>query len=196
MGNSAMTEILLIGGSAGSISVLLEVLPRLQDHLSFPLVVVVHRTPHPESMLEELLRFRSHLPVEEVYDKMILQEGCIYLVPADYHLLFENKQTVSLDCSEKINYSRPSIDVTFHSAAQTFGGRTVAILLSGANADGLEGLRYIAEKKGRVCVQDPETAEIAYMPRQALLNLEVDEVLKPNEMAAFINHLSNSNKLF
>jgi len=183
------TEILLIGGSAGSISVLLEVLPQLQDHLSFPLVVVVHRKSHPESMLEELLRFRSRLPVEEIYDKMTLKDACIYLVPADYHLLFEDKQMVSLDCSEKVNYSRPSIDVTFQSAAQIFKEHTAALLLSGGNADGIEGLRCIARKKGAVFVQDPETAEIAYMPRQALLNLQVDAVLEPGEMASFINQL-------
>ncbi|TYR34515.1 chemotaxis protein CheB [Sphingobacterium phlebotomi] len=190
--NRKTTEILLIGGSAGSISVLLEVLPHLNDHLSFPIMVVVHRKAHPESILEGLLGFRSRLPVEEAYDKMTLKANYIYLVPADYHLLFENKQMVSLDCSEKVNYSRPSIDVTFQSAAQIYMKHTVALLLSGANTDGLEGLRYIAQQQGTVLVQDPDTAEIAYMPQQALLNLQVDTVLKPEEMASFINQLSTN----
>ncbi len=190
MKNRKATEILLIGGSAGSISVLLEVLPHLNDHLSFPIMVIVHRQAHPESILEGLLAFRSRLPVEEAYDKMILKASRIYLVPADYHLLFEDKQMVSLDYSEKVNYSRPSIDVTFQSAAQIFMGHTTALLLSGANADGLEGLRCIAQQQGDVLVQDPDTAEIAYMPQQALLNLQVDAVLKPREMASFINQLS------
>ncbi len=192
MMNRKTTEILLIGGSAGSISVLLEVLPHLNDHLSFPIMVVVHRKAHPESILEGLLGFRSRLPVEEAYDKMTLKANYIYLVPADYHLLFENKQMVSLDCSEKVNYSRPSIDVTFQSAAQIYMKHTVALLLSGANTDGLEGLRYIAQQQGTVLVQDPDTAEIAYMPQQALLNLQVDTVLKPEEMASFINQLSTN----
>jgi len=187
------TEILLIGGSAGSISVLLEVLPDLQRQLSFPIVVIVHRKSHPESILEELLGFRSRIPVEEAYDKMTLKDGHIYLVPADYHLLFEDKRMVSLDFSEKVNYSRPSIDVTFQSAAQIFMEHTVALLLSGANADGLEGLRCVAQQGGRILVQDPDTAEIAYMPQQALFNLQVDAVLKPQEMAVFINQLNTKH---
>lgn len=193
MENRKATEILLIGGSAGSISVLLEVLPHLNDHLSFPIVVIVHRKSHPESILEGLLGVRSRLPVEEAYDKMTLKASYIYLVPADYHLLFENKQMVSLDCSEKVNYSRPSIDVTFQSAAQIFMEHTVALLLSGANTDGLGGLHCILQQQGTVLVQDPDTAEIAYMPQQALFNLQVDAVLKPREMASFINQLSEND---
>jgi|SRR5690606_7657209 len=192
MMNRKATEILLIGGSAGSISVLLKVLPHLNDHLSFPIMVVVHRKAYPESILEGLLGFSSRLPVEEAYDKMTMKASSIYVVPADYHLLFENKQVVSLDCSEKVNYSRPSIDVTFQSAAQIFMEHTVALLLSGANTDGLEGLRCIGQQQGTVLVQDPDTAEIAYMPQQALLNLRVDAVLKPEEMASFINQLSTN----
>src|SRR5690606_5126600 len=115
MENRKTKEILLIGGSAGSISVVLEVLPQLQDHLSIPVGEVVNSTSLSKIMLEELLRFRCRLPVEEVYDKMTFKDACNYLVPADYHLLFEIKRMVSLDCSEKVNYSRPSIDVTFQS---------------------------------------------------------------------------------
>lgn len=73
----------------------------------------------------------------------------IYIVPADYHLLFENKKTMSLDSSEKMNYSRPSIDVTFKSAAEVYGKTLVGILLSGANADGVEGLSYIKKITGK-----------------------------------------------
>lgn len=190
MRNRRETEVLLIGGSAGSISVLLEVLPHLNDELSFPIMVIVHRKAHPESILEGLLGFRSRLPVAEVYDKMTLKASRIYLVPADYHLLFEDKHLVSLDYSEKINYSRPSIDVTFQSAAQIFKEHTTALLLSGANIDGLEGLRCVAQQEGLILVQDPDTAEVAYMPQQAIHQLQVDAVLKPQDIAAFINQLS------
>lgn len=190
MKNRQETEILLIGGSAGSISVLLEILPYLNDDLSFPIMVVVHRKAHPESILEGLLGFRSRLPVMEAYDKMTLKASCIYLVPADYHLLFEDKSMVSLDYSEKVNYSRPSIDVTFQSAAQIFQEHTTALLLSGANTDGLEGLRSVVQHEGTILVQDPDTAEVAYMPQQAIRNLAVDAVLTPTGIAPFINQLS------
>lgn len=184
------TEIVLIGGSAGSISVLLEVLPNLAPQLSFPIMIVLHRKAHPESILEGLLGFRSRLPVHEIYDKMTLASSSIYLVPADYHLLFEDKHLISLDFSEKVNYSRPSIDVTFQSASQIFRGNTTALLLSGANNDGLEGLICIAQQGGQVLVQDPATAEVPYMPQQAIHGVSVDKVLKPKEIAPFINQLS------
>ncbi|MCH5598261.1 chemotaxis protein CheB [Niabella ginsengisoli] len=184
------TEILLIGGSAGSISVLLEILPHLNNQLSFPIVIVLHRKAYRESTMDTLLGFYSVLPVNEAYDKMALQKSCIYIAPADYHLLFENKEQIALDVSEKINYSRPSIDITFQSAAQVFKEHTTALLLSGANNDGMEGMRFIADHGGTVLVQDPNTAEFDYMPKQSIKNTDVNEVLKPKNMADFINHLA------
>lgn len=191
----ASTEILLIGGSAGSISVLLEMIPHLDKNLAFPVVIILHRKAHPESNLGDLLKFHSSLPVTEVEDKTSLNKSCIYLAPADYHLLLETKSLAALDSSEKVNYSRPSIDVSFQSAAVLFKQHTTALLLSGANADGMEGLRTIARYGGTVLVQDPVSAEFGYMPKQTLLNLEVDAVLKPSQMAIFINALNKKEQL-
>jgi len=182
-------ELLLIGGSAGSLKVLLELLPRLRSDLEFPIVIVLHRKADPDSILDVLLRNHTKLAVLEAEDKMELQKGTIYLAPPDYHLLFESKHLVSLDCSEKLNYSRPSIDVSFQSAALACKDKLVAILLSGANADGVEGLRYVKSQDGLVFVQDPDTAEVAYMPKQAILQTKVDAVLKPEDFADTINAL-------
>ncbi len=190
----ASTEILLIGGSAGSISVLLEIIPRLDKYLPFPVIIILHRKAHPESNLSELLKFHSSLPVAEVEDKTPLNAGCLYLAPADYHLLLETKSLAALDSSEKVNYSRPSIDVSFQSAAVLFKQHTAGLLLSGANADGMEGLLTIAAYGGTVLVQDPASAEFGYMPKQTLLNLEADAVLKPAQMAAFINNLNKKEQ--
>jgi two-component system chemotaxis response regulator CheB len=194
MVNKTSTEILMIGGSAGSISVLLKIIPNLRKDLSFPVIVVLHRKAHPESNLGDLLKAHSSLPVAEVEDKTLLRNGCIYLAPADYHLLLENKLMAALDSSEKVNYSRPSIDVSFQSAAVLFRQHTTALLLSGANADGMEGLLAIARYGGTVLVQDPLSAEFGYMPQQTLLNLEADAVLKPAEMAPFINRLNKKEQ--
>lgn len=182
-------KMLLIGGSAGSLKVILEMLPNLRNDLPFPIIIILHRKADPESVLDVLLTNYTKLPVVEAGDKMSLNAGTIYLAPPDYHLLFENQQLVSLDCSEKMNYSRPSIDVSFQSAAQIFTKSLVAILLSGANADGVEGLEYVKRRGGMLIVQDPATAEVEYMPKQALQRNEVDYVLKPSEMATFINKL-------
>ncbi len=191
--NRNRTEILLIGGSAGSIGVLLNMLPHLDKTLSFPVVIVLHRKAGNENTLNTLLEAYSSLPVIEAYDKLAMYPGCVYLAPADYHLLFEDKEQIIIDLSEKINYSRPSIDVTFRSAAHIFRENTTALLLSGANNDGVEGMLSVARYGGIVLLQDPDTAEVSYMPRQALLNVKADEILKPGNMARFFNQLNTKN---
>lgn len=179
----------MIGGSAGSIHVLLEILPRLNANTSLSIVIIVHRKAHTESTLSMLLNAYSKLPVLEVVDKMVLERGKIYLAPADYHLLFERDSSMSLDVSEKINFSRPSIDVSFYSAAQAFREGAVGLLLSGANSDGVQGLAHIARYGGTICVQDPNTAEADFMPKRAMQQLAIRNVLIPQDMADYINNL-------
>ncbi|RYD73665.1 MAG: chemotaxis protein CheB, partial [Sphingobacteriales bacterium] len=118
--------------------------------------------------------------------------GTVYIAPADYHLLLEQNETFSLDYSEKVNYSRPSIDVTFQSAAEVFKNGLVCILLSGSNADGVEGLKAANNSGGLVVVQNPDTAIMPYMPQQALNSLKNSVVLNAFDMANFINKLANA----
>ena len=96
-------RILVIGGSAGCLKVLLEVLPNLELGLPFPIVIIVHRKSHPDSVLTKLLANSTAMEVIEVEDKETIMPGCIYFVPPDYHMLFESETLVSLDFSEKIN---------------------------------------------------------------------------------------------
>ncbi|QIG88777.1 chemotaxis protein CheB [Chryseobacterium sp. POL2] len=187
--NEANTELVIIGGSAGSLQVILEMIKKLDIDLGFPMVLVVHRKAQSTSLLPILMTQISALKVKEVEDKTELDKKCIYIAPADYHLLFESKNKVSLDASEKVNYSRPSIDVSFKSAAETFGKNVVAILLSGANADGTEGLEYIKKNKGKVWIQNPDTAEVDYMPKQAIRNVEFDCIFEAEDLAQKINRL-------
>jgi two-component system chemotaxis response regulator CheB len=88
-----------------------------------------------------------------------------------------------------MNYSRPSIDVTFRSAAEIYGEHMVGILLSGANADGVEGLCYIQKNNGQVWIQDPETAEVEYMPKHAVEEIDYDLIITPDNLADYINQL-------
>lgn len=185
------TKVVVIGGSAGSIHVLIEVLPYLEPDSLWTVVIVLHRKAHPESTLGMLLNAYCKVPVLEVVDKMPLEKGKVYLAPADYHLLFEKDGCMSLDVSEKVNFSRPSIDVAFYSAAQVFGDNAIGLLLSGANSDGVEGLAHIAQYGGTICVQDPATAEVDFMPRQALNKLKVEHVLAPKDIAHYINKLND-----
>ncbi len=184
-----LRKVVVIGGSAGSLEVLLNVLPKLEDIGSVGIVIVLHRRNSDDNILEELLRMKSGLPIKEIEDKTKLKPNRIHVAPSDYHLLFETDFTLSLDISEKVNYSRPSSDIAFESAAETFGQNLVAILLSGANADGSNGLIAVNNAGGTSIVQLPETAEVPFMPEHALEVASPRLVLKPSEMTSFINNL-------
>ena len=182
-------RLLIIGGSAGSLDVLLKLLPALQVPLAIAIVVVLHRRRTPGSELSDLLATRTKAPVKEIGDKELLQGGCIYIAPTEYHILFETNSTISLDYSEKVNYSRPSIDVAFESAAEVYGAELACLLLSGANGDGARGMRLANEKGATVGVQDPKTSDSPQMPTEALLMTATATVLSPEDMAAFVDAL-------
>jgi two-component system chemotaxis response regulator CheB len=184
-------KLVIFGGSAGSLDALLKILPRFERELSFAIAIVMHRKSGEDTTLEELISFKTSLQVNETEDKTEMLPGHIYIAPADYHLLFEKNGVLSLDASEKINFSRPSIDVSFESAADAYGQAVAAILLSGANADGTEGLKAIQNAGGIIAVQSPETAEIPFMPQHALTNIPAVKVIRVTEIADFIMSFSH-----
>lgn len=186
-----MTKVnaLMIGGSAGSLEVLLKVLPGLKPDLSFAIIIILHRKTGMDELLTNLLAFRTAIPVIELEEKQEIRAGIIYIAPSDYHLLIEKDRTFSLDRSEKVNYSRPSIDLAFESAAEIFKTALAGLLLSGANADGVAGLMCIQKRGGRVMIQDPASASVPYMPAKAEEMMNVDAKLRVEEMADYINQL-------
>jgi len=186
---SEIKRLLVIGGSAGSLEVLLQILPGIREHLNIAIIIVLHRRSTNDSALQALLATKTTWNIKEAEEKEMIKPERIYIAPPDYHLLIENDHTFSLDDSEKVNYSRPSIDVTFECAATVYGGKVTGLLLSGANGDGVEGLKQIKKNGGSVAVQNPDDAEIPFMPQQALLHIRVDQVLKNNVIADFINNL-------
>jgi two-component system chemotaxis response regulator CheB len=137
-------------------------------------------------LLIDILSNRTDFLVKEAEDKEEILPQVIYIAPADYHLLIERDRTFSLDDSERVNYSRPSIDVTFQSGAEVYGDRAIALLLSGASEDGVEGLLSIRKNGGLVAVQDPASALVAWMPQQALDKMPVDVLLNPDNLDAFM----------
>ena len=182
-------EAIWIGGSAGSLDVLLKVLPQLKEEINFSIVIVLHRKPGADMLLTDLLSSRTNIPVKDIEEKDAVEGGVIYLAPSDYHLLLEKDATFSLDHSEKVNYSRPSIDVAFESAAEIYKEKLVGLLLSGANADGVAGLLKIKKLGGRVIIQHPDSAKVSYMPAQARLCVDYDAMLQIEEIADWINKL-------
>ena len=182
-------EALIIGGSAGSLDVLFKLLPAINTTINFPIIIIVHRKQGTDSILSNLLATKTLLKVKEVEEKEKILKGSVYIVPSDYHLLIEKDHTFSLDYSEKVNYSRPSIDVTFQSAAEVYKDKLVCLLLSGSNADGVNGLITVKRYGGLAIVQDPITAQVDYMPAQAISRAKIDKVLAISEMADYINAL-------
>ncbi|WP_247236611.1 chemotaxis protein CheB [Telluribacter sp. SYSU D00476] len=191
MAQNAITpyQYVVLGGSAGSLEVILNLVERLPEHLNAVIIIVIHRKNDKDSILQELIANRTRLSVREVEDKDPIQFNTIYLAPPDYHLLIENKELFSLDSSEKIHYSRPSIDVTFESVAEVFGKSVIGVLLSGANADGAAGLAQIKRSGGYTIAQNPATAEVAYMPQQAINLTEVNDIVNADELADVLKQL-------
>lgn len=178
----AKYKVVVIGGSAGSLEVILKILAGIHGPIQQSIVIVVHRKHSSDSILADLLSDKADMPVREVEDKEPVLPATIYIAPPDYHLLFESTSMFALDSSEKMHYSRPSIDVTFESAAEMFGPACVGILLSGANADGAMGLKRIREAGGLAMVQDPATAEVDYMPAQAVKLGAAEMVVEGNKI--------------
>lgn len=186
---TSLPKTLVIGGSAGSLDVLLHLIPQLDPACGLAIVIVLHRKSEYDTLLSDLLAAKSTIAVKEAEEKDLLVAGMVYVAPADYHLLIEPDGTLTLDYSEKVHYSRPSIDVTFMSAAEVLGPRLACLLLSGANMDGAEGMAVAQSMGAIVAVQDPASAEVPYMPKAALTATAVDHILKPHDMLAWVKSL-------
>ena len=179
-------ELIIIGGSSGSLEVILKLMPSLQKPFSIPVIIVVHRINNADSGLSELLSSRTNLLVKEAEEKDLIEPGCIYIAPSDYHLLLEADNTFSLDVSEKVNFSRPSIDVSFESAATLFKDKLLCIMLSGANADGAKGAAFAKSLGATIIVQEPEEALVAYMPIHVIEQVGKENTMTVKAIAEFL----------
>ncbi|MCS7086944.1 MAG: chemotaxis protein CheB, partial [Bacteroidia bacterium] len=138
---------------------------------------------------KEALEIKSVLPVVEPNDKDFIEPGKVFIAPANYHLLIENKERFALAVTELIQYSRPSIDVLFDSCADVFGRAALSIVLSGANKDGAFGVKRIKKKGGFVIVQDPQECSMTTMPEAAINAVEPDMILPSMKIVEFLNRL-------
>jgi two-component system chemotaxis response regulator CheB len=187
--------ITVVGTSWGGLAALRELVSCLPENLSVPVVLIQHRHKMSDDALPRLLQDRTPLPVCEAEDKMPMEPGRVYVAPADYHLLVEPDSYFTLSVEEPVRYSRPSIDVTFTSAADAFGARTIGVVLTGANADGAEGLKRIAGRGGAALVQEPVTAESPAMPAAALKAVPKARVMTLNLIGSVIAELASLPEL-
>jgi len=169
-------ELVAIGASWGGLSAIERVLESLPAGFAAAVVIVLHRQRGNDGRLAELLAGRCALNVAEAEDKQALDPGLVLLAPPDYHLLVE-PGAIALSVDERVQFSRPSVDVLLHSAADAYGERAAGVVLTGANADGAAGLARIVARGGVAIVQDPATAERREMPAAALAATPTAHVL-------------------
>ncbi len=178
-----------IGASAGGGGALRTILSLLPGDYALPILIAQHLHPDDNGGFAENLARDVSLPVTSACDKQVIQAGHIYVAPANYHMLVERNGYIALTTDEKVNWSRPSIDVLFESAAYAWREKLIALILSGANSDGTEGLRTIKKLGGIALAQDPGTTEYPAMPWSAINAGVVDEILTLHEIGQRLTEL-------
>ncbi|WP_077048179.1 chemotaxis protein CheB [Pseudomonas sp. KK4] len=170
-------DAVVIGASAGGVEALLGILGPLRKGFALPIIVVLHLPNERRSQLAEVFARRVALPVLEAADKMAIEPGTLYFATPGYHLSVELDRSFSLSLEDRVHYSRPAIDFLFESAADAYGPRLAAVLLTGANRDGAHGLAEVKRQGGLTIVQDPDEAQVATMPQAALDIHQPDHIL-------------------
>jgi two-component system, chemotaxis family, protein-glutamate methylesterase/glutaminase len=191
----ATYKAVVIGGSAGSMDVLLQLFSYIPETFCLPIIIVTHLHPLDAGEMVRFFGQRTALKVREASDKEQIQAGYIYFPPADYHVLVEQDRTFSLSVDSKVNYARPSIDVLFESAAVAWDGDLVGIILTGANFDGAAGISAIKKYGGLTLAQDPLEASYAVMPQAAITTGNIDRILAVHEIGQFLQRLSENNQI-
>lgn len=176
-------EAVAIGVSAGGMKALPVLLAPLPADLPLAVLIVQHMGPDTDhEFFLAYLRQNTKLKVTEAGEREPVEPGIVYVAPANYHLLIERNRTLSLSIDDKVNYSRPSIDVLFESAARTYHDSLIGVILTGASSDGAAGLKAIKEYGGLTIVQDPTTAESPFMPAAAIRSCQVDLIVTLEEI--------------
>jgi two-component system, chemotaxis family, protein-glutamate methylesterase/glutaminase len=186
-------DLVVIGGSAGGIEVLKVLLATLPARFAPAVMIVTHLPPDSPSYLVAALAYRCALPVLEPDAGELILPGRVHVAPAGYHMLVEVDRTVALSTDAAVRFSRPSIDVLFESAAEVYGERLLAILLSGANDDGAHGLERVRACGGTAWVQEPDSAASPEMPRAAIARGVADAIYNPETLAKRLAALPTSS---
>jgi len=185
---------IVIGVSAGGMNALGQIIPRLPADFPLPVIVVQHISPQSDNYMIRHFNNISKIRVKEADEKEKIKPGTVYFAPPNYHLMVENDFTFSLSVEERVNFSRPSIDVLFDTAVEAYWGSLIGIILTGANNDGSNGLKRIKECGGFTIVQNPDNSEVSAMPEAALKLVKVDKILDVDKIAGFLMKLVATDK--
>ncbi len=169
-------DLIVIGTSAGGVDAVSTLLAGLPADLPASVLVIQHQLAGSIPYLVDILRRHSTLPVTWAEEGAAVEHGHVYVAPPDSHLLLTDGH-LRLDGGARENYSRPSIDRTFRSAAELYGPRAIGVVLTGMLDDGARGLAAIRAAGGRAVVQDPTTAAFPELPTNALRVAGADRTL-------------------
>lgn len=180
---SGASRLVVVGASWGGLEAIGRLLGGLPGRIGSAVAVVQHRgAATPEGAMRHYLASRCALEVVDVEDKIPIEADRVYIGPPDYHLLVDDG-VFGLSLEAPVAFSRPSIDVLFETAADCYGPHLVAVVLTGANADGSRGAVAVKAAGGTVLVQDPEEAERREMPDAAIRTGAVDGVYQIDRLA-------------
>ncbi len=178
MSNKNGYEAVVVGVSAGGMDALPRILKPLPKDFQLPIIIVQHTHPSgDDGFFVRYLNQRCQLEVSEATNNESIEKGKVYLAPADHHLFIDKDKSIALSTTNRVNHSRPSIDVLFHSAADVYQSGVIGIILTGATADGAKGMKSIDDNGGITIAQDPQTAKSAVMPNAAIEACEIDYIL-------------------
>ena len=184
-----MYKAVVIGGSAGSFQVITRILNALPKNYPLPVLLSLHRLKHVRSGFVEALSIKSAIEITEPFDKDSIKPGKAYLAPSNYHMYIELNKKIALSTEEPVNHSRPSIDLTFETAAQAYRDKLVGIVLSGANRDGAYGLKKVKQLGGLAIVQDPNDCQVKTMTEASLKMTPVDHIFTTQQIINFLQGL-------
>jgi two-component system chemotaxis response regulator CheB len=164
-------DIVVIGISTGGPQGLKVMMPRLPADLPVAIAIVLHMPVGYTEMYAQKLNELTAMPVKEAAEGDVVRPGTILLAPAGRHLLFRRvgaRVVAHLDLRPLDTPHRPSVDVLFQSAAETFGARTLAVVMTGMGSDGRQGAAWIKAQGGRVLTESEESCVVYGMPRSVV----------------------------
>ena len=186
----ARYKLVVIGASAGGLTALENLLTPLPENFAIPIILVQHISPDSENYMVTFLNEHCNLRVKEADEKEVVLPGTVYVAPPNFHVMIEEDFSITLSVEERVNFSRPSIDVLFETAAFSIHDHVIGIVLTGGNQDGAMGLKMIKESGGLTIVQAPEEAQVDIMPSAAISVAHPDYVLPLNEISELLIRLA------
>jgi two-component system chemotaxis response regulator CheB len=186
---SAKIELLAIGCSTGGPNALAALIPEIPADFPVPIVIVQHMPPVFTRSMAQRLDAQAKIAVSEAGAGELIAPGHAYVAPGDFHMSLTRSEAsarLRLHQSPPENSCRPAVDVLFRSVAETYGGGTLAVVLTGMGKDGLNGCESIREKGGQVLVQDEATSVVWGMPGFVARAGLADQVLPLDRIATEI----------